>query len=180
MCTCVGASDFFWKHPRKIYDMYTEVENAKQCILDGCCCFCFVASTHRCNWKPCLWILLVSLLLLPVFVMKKKLILAQTLWKHLLIYIFIQTLDTVVHFFSIRHLAVSIDLSKCSFDYINNKNNIYLQREVGIVIFPPFTWSLVHIKWIYVWCVCVLFLRLSLMCIKWVSIMVVCLFCSWT
>lgn len=74
---------------RICYFIIREEENAKQYIH----LFWFHGSTHRCNWKPCLYILLVSLLLLPVFVMKKKLILAWTLWKHLLIYICIQTLD---------------------------------------------------------------------------------------
>lgn len=50
------------------YFITCEEENAKQYIR----LFWFHGSTHRCNWKPCLYILLVSLLLLPVFVMKKE------------------------------------------------------------------------------------------------------------
>lgn len=109
-----------------------EEENAKQYIR----LFWFHASTHRCNWKPCLYILLVSLLLLPVFVMKKKLILAWTLWKHLLIYICIQTLDTHV-FDAVRSLSCSrLQTSKCAryaCSYVEN-SSIFLSISLHLCL----------------------------------------------
>lgn len=92
MCVCILK----WKMGNNVY------------LMVYCCCyFCFDASTHRCNWKPPS-ILLVSLLLLPVFVMKKKLILAQTFSKTFIdLYLYSNTRCCCALFFLIRLVAAA-------------------------------------------------------------------------